>query len=89
MTLTSTLQYLSSVHMDIVHGNTISKLGFRYGLFLLIDRGIKYLWFYGLKSLTSENIIECLEQFRAAGGLPNDKEFRADCDQKLLGGGTH
>ena len=72
--------------MDIIYGDFISKLGFRYGL-LLIDRATKYIWFYGLKSLSSDNIIAALEQFQAdAGGLPT--EFRCDCDQKLLGGAT-
>ena len=79
-------KYLDKVHMDIVYGDVISKLGFRYGL-LLIDRATKYIWFYGLKSLSSDNIIAALEQFQAdAGGLPT--EFRCDCDQKLLGGAT-
>ena len=71
--------------MDIVYGDVVSKLGFRYGL-LMIDRATKYIWFYGLKSLGSDNIIAAFEQFRAdAGGLPT--EFCCDCDQKLLGGG--
>ena len=79
-------KYLDKVHMDIVYGDVISKLGFCYGL-LLIDRATKYIWFYGLKSLSSDNIIAALEQFQAdAGGLPT--EFRCDCDQKLLGGAT-
>ena len=65
-------KYLDKVHMDIVYGDFVSKLGFRYGL-LLIDRATKYIWFYGLKSLSSDNIIAALEQFQAdAGGLPTE-----------------
>ena len=72
--------------MDIVYGDSIGKLGFRFAL-LLIDRATKYIWVYGLKNLLSSDMIGALEQFRAdAGGLP--KEFRCDCDQKLLGGET-
>ena len=75
--------YLDKVHLDIVYGDTISKLGFSYAI-LLIDRVTKYMWFYGLRSLVSACITNALEQFRAdAGGLP--KQFRCDCDQKLLG----
>ena len=76
--------YLDKVHVDIAFGDTISKLGFRYGL-LLVDHATRYIWFYGVRSLQSANVIEALEQFRAdAGGLP--KQFRCDCDNKLLGG---
>ena len=76
--------YLDKVHLDIVVGDTISKLGFRYAV-LLIDHATKYLWFYGVRYLVSASIIEALEQFRAdAGALL--KQFRCDCDQKLLGG---
>ena len=70
--------------MDIVYGDSISKLGLRFAL-LLIDRATKYIWVYGLKNPLSSDMIGALEQFRAdAGRLP--KEFRCDCDQKLLGG---
>ena len=72
--------------MDIVYGNSISKLSVRFSL-LLIDRATKYIWIYGLKNLLSATMIDALEQFQAdAGGLP--KKFRCDCDQKLLGGNT-
>ncbi|EJK48458.1 hypothetical protein THAOC_32741, partial [Thalassiosira oceanica] len=82
--LPPTKHYLEKVHMDIVFGDVISKLGYRYAL-LLVDRATKYIWVYGVKSLTAVNIIAALEEFRAdAGGLP--KQFRCDCDQKLLGG---
>ena len=67
-------------------GDVLSKMGFQYGL-LLIDRATKYIWFYGLKFLASDNIVAAFEQFQAnAGGLPT--EFCCDCDQKLLGGDT-
>ena len=76
--------YLDKVHLDIVYGDTISKLGFRYGI-LLVDHATKYVWFYGMRSLAGTHVIGVLEQFRAdAGGLP--KQFRCDCDQKLMGG---
>ena len=79
-------RYLDKVHLDIVYGDTISKLGFRYAL-LLIDRATSYVWIYGMRSLLSACVVEALEQFRAdAGSLP--KQFRCDCDQKLLGGGA-
>ena len=82
--LPSTKRYLDKVYLDIAYGDTISKLGFRYAI-LLINRATKYMWFYGLRSLVSACTIDTLEQFRAdAGGLP--KQFRCDCDQKLLGG---
>ena len=43
------------------------------------------MWFYGVRSLVSACIIDALEQFRAdARGLP--KQFRCDCDQKLMEG---
>jgi hypothetical protein len=68
--LPPTKRYLDKVHLDIVFGDTISKLGFRYAI-LLIDRATKYIWFYGVKSLVSACSIDALEQFRAdAGGLP-------------------
>ena len=70
--------------MDAVYCDSISKLGFRFAL-RLIDRCTKYIWVYGLKNLLSSDMIGALEHFRAdAGGLP--KEFRCNCDQKLLGG---
>ena len=61
--------YLNKVHMDIAFGDTISKLGHRYGL-LLVDHATKYMWFYGVRSLSSADIIAALEEFWAdAGGL--------------------
>ena len=80
--LAPTNHYLNKVHLYIIFGCIIIKLGYRYSI-LLINRATKYIWFYGVKSLVSECIIEALEQFRAnAGSLP--KQFRCDCDQKLL-----
>ena len=59
--------------------------GSHYYSILLIDRATKYIWFYDVKSLVSKCIIKDLEQFCAdAGSLP--KQFRCNCDQKLLGG---
>lgn len=77
-------KYLDKVHVDILFGDVVANLGYRYAL-LLVDRATKYIWIYGLKSLTSGPIIDAFCQFRAdAGGLP--KQFRCDCDQKLMGG---
>ena len=77
-------KYLDKVHVDILFGDVVANLGYRYAL-LLVDRATKYIWIYGLKSLLSENIIDAFSQFRAdAGGLP--RQFRCDCDQKLMGG---
>ena len=82
--LAPTDHYLEKVHLDIVFGDTIRKLGYRYTI-LFINRAIKYIRFYGVKSLVSECIIKALEKFRAdAGSLP--KQLRYDCDQKLLEG---
>ena len=84
--LAPTDQYLDKVHLEIVFGDTISNLGYRYAI-LLIDRATKYIRFYGVKSLMFECIIKALKQFRAdAGSL--SKQFRYDYDQKLLGGNT-
>ena len=77
-------RYLEKVHLDIVYGNSISKLGFRYAL-LLVNCATKYIWICGLKSLLSRCVIEALKKFEAeVGTLP--KQFRCNCDQKFLGG---
>ena len=69
--LAPTNHYLYKVHLDIFFGDTTSNLGYRYAI-LLVDRSTKYIWFYSVKSLVSECIIEALEKFRAdAGSLPN------------------
>ena len=84
--LPPTKHYMEKVHLDIVYGDYVSRLGYRYAL-LLVDRATKYTWVYGLQSLAASNIIQALEEFRAdAGCLP--KQFRCDCDKKLLGGAT-
>ena len=54
--LAPTNHYLDKVHLDIVFGNTIIKLGYRY-VILLIERATKYIRFYGVKSLVSKCII--------------------------------
>lgn len=78
--------YLDKVHVNIVYGDIISKLGFRYAL-ILVDQATKYIWVYGMKSLTSKFVIAALEQFQVdAGGLP--QEFRTECDQRLLESNT-
>lgn len=82
--LPPTKRSLDKVHLDIVFGDTTSKLGFCYAI-LLINRVTKYLWFYGVKSLVIACSSEVLEQFHAdARSFP--KQFGCDCDQKLLRG---
>ena len=51
--LAPTNHYLDKVHLEIIFGNTISKMGYRHAI-LLIDRATKYIWFYGVKSLVSK-----------------------------------
>jgi transposase InsO family protein len=73
---------LDRVHIDIVFGDGIGRLGYRYAL-LFVDRATRYIWVYGLKSLHAEAIISAFSTFRAeAGGLA--VQFRTDCDAKLL-----
>ena len=58
--LAPTKRDLDKVHLDVVYGDAISKLGFRYAI-LLINRATKYMWFYGFRSLVSACIIDALE----------------------------
>jgi hypothetical protein len=45
--------YLDAVHMDIAFGNCLANGGFRYAL-ILVDRGTRYNWTFGLKTLSSD-----------------------------------
>ena len=73
---------LDKVHLDIVFGDGLGRLGYRYAL-LFVDRATRYIWVFGLKSLHADAIISAFTQFRAdAGRLA--AHFRTDCDAKLL-----
>ena len=76
-------QYLNKVHLEIVFGDTISNLSYRYAI-LLINRANKYIRFFIVKSLMFECIIKALKHFRADSGSLS-KKFCCDCNQKLLG----
>jgi len=73
---------LERVHLDIVFGDGLGRMGYRYAL-LLVDRATRFIWVFGLKSLHADAFISAFKQFRAeAGGLA--VQFRTDCDAKLL-----
>jgi hypothetical protein len=76
-------RYLDAVHMDIAFGNCVSVGGFHYTL-VLVDRATRYTWNFGLKSLSSADIISALCLFRAAAGSLA-RCFYCDCDLKLFG----
>ena len=77
-------KFLDKVHMDIIFGDCVGLGGFRYAI-LLVDVATRYSWMYGIKTLTSYQIIATFEAFRAdAGKLP--KKFHSDFDRKLIGG---
>jgi hypothetical protein len=61
-------RYLDAVHMDIAFGNCVSIGGFHYAL-VLIDQATHYNWSFGLKTLSSADIISALCLFWAAAGL--------------------
>jgi hypothetical protein len=70
--------------MDIVFGDCLSLGGFRYAI-LFVDVATRYTWIYGLQTLTSNEIVAALQDFRSdAHGLPTT--FHSDFDQKLIGG---
>ena len=54
--------FLDKVHMEIVYSDCTSMGGYRYSL-LLVNVETIYFWFYGLKSTTSNKIINVLSQF--------------------------
>eukprot|EP00956_Cyclotella_meneghiniana_P012602 scaffold17913_cov36-Cyclotella_meneghiniana.AAC.1 len=77
-------KYLDKVHLDIVFGDCLSLGGYRYAL-ILVDVATRFTWIYGMQTVSSADIIFALECFKAdAGAYP--KTFRADFDQKLIGG---
>ncbi len=48
--------YLDAVHMDIAFGDCVAVGGYCYAL-ILIDRATRYNWTFGLKTLSSADII--------------------------------
>jgi hypothetical protein len=75
--------YLDAVHMDIAFSDCVSVGGYCYPL-ILVDRAMQYNWTFGLKTLSSADIISALHFFRAAAGLLA-RCFYSDCDLKLFG----
>lgn len=73
---------LERVHIDIVFGDGLGRLGYRYAL-VLVDRATRYIWVLGLKSLHADALIAAFSQFRAEAGRLA-VQFRSDCDAKLL-----
>jgi hypothetical protein len=75
--------YLDTVHMDIAFGDCLAIGGFGYAL-ILVDRGTRYNWTFGLKTLSSDCILSALCLFQAATGSLAWC-FYCDCDTKLFG----
>ena len=73
---------LEKVHVDIVFGDGLGRLGYRYAL-LLVDQATRYIWTIGLKSLHADALIAAFSQFRVEAGRLA-VQFRTDCDAKLL-----
>lgn len=82
--ITKRRKFLDKVHMDIVFGDCMALGGFRYAL-LLVDVSTRYTWLYGMATVSSADIIQALEAFRADTGT-HPKTYHADFDQKLIGG---
>ena len=75
-------QVLHRVHVDIVFGDGLGRLGYRYAL-LFVDRASRYIWVFGLKSLHADALVAAFTLFRVeAGGLA--VQFCTDCDAKIL-----
>ena len=52
---------------------------------MLVDVATRFVWVYGLMSLTSADIVDALISFSiTAGRVPT--KFHADLDKKLIGG---
>ena len=60
--------YLDAVHMDIAFGDCVAVGGYCYAL-ILVDHATRYNWTFGLKTLSSANIVLALCLFRAAAGF--------------------
>ena len=60
--LPPSMRNLDKIHMDILYGDSKSKLGFRFAL-LLVGRATKYIWVYDLNNLLSSDMTGAREQF--------------------------
>ena len=69
--------------MDIGFCDTIAVGGARYCL-VFVDRATRYNWVFPLKTLSSSDIVDAFNLFRAQAGRFATC-FRCDCDDKLLG----
>ena len=69
--------------MDIGFGDCITIGGARYCL-VFVDRATRYNWVFPLKTLSSSDIVDAFNLFRAQAGRFATC-FRCDCDEKLLG----
>ncbi len=79
----TTYHYVDAMHMDIAFGDCIAVGGHRYAL-VLVDHATRYNWTFGLKTLSSADIISALCLFCvAAGSLA--RCFYHNCDLKLFG----
>jgi hypothetical protein len=76
-------RYLDAVHMGTVFSNCVSIGGFCYAL-ILVDQATRYNWLFGLKTLSSADIISALCLFWAVAGLLAHC-FHSDCDLEIFG----
>ncbi|KAL7425595.1 LOW QUALITY PROTEIN: hypothetical protein ACHAXH_000396, partial [Discostella pseudostelligera] len=53
---------LEKVHIDIVFGDGLGRLGYRYAL-IFVDWATRYIWVVGLKSLHADALIAAFAQF--------------------------
>ncbi len=75
--------YLNAVHMHIAFEDCVAVGGYCYAL-ILVDRATRYNWTFGLKTLSSADIISALRLFHATAGCIS-RTFYSDCDLKLFG----
>jgi hypothetical protein len=69
--------------MDIAFGGCLAIGGYQYAL-ILVDRGTRYNWTFGLKTLSLDCILSALHLFWAtAGSLA--RCFYCDCNTKFFG----
>ncbi len=75
--------HLDAAHMDIMFGNCVSVGGYSYAL-ILVNCAMQYNWTFGLKTLSSADIISALCLFHDVAGLLA-RCFYSDCNLKLFG----
>jgi hypothetical protein len=76
-------RYLDAVHMDIAFSDCVFVGGFCYAL-ILVNQATHYNWLFGLKTLSSADIISAVCLFWAVAGLLACC-FYSNCDLKLFG----